>query len=111
MIDTTTNSDPLFVTVWDAGRKLLLPPGTVKKRLEKGTFPIPYFKIGRNNVCHVADVAAFAEAMRLEAAKRHPEAGAWLQKIAAHQPAMLQRVTEDSTAAPKKRGSGRPRKG
>jgi hypothetical protein len=85
---------PLLITVQEAGRRLGMKPGTIKKRLEQRNFPIPVRKQGRNWMCCAADVPAYVEKLFDKA-----------------QPPANDPSFSPADGEKLKRGPGRPRKG
>lgn len=55
------SSDPQSLTmpVLQAGLRIGFTPGTTKKYLDEGRFPLQVEKLGRNRVCLRSDVDAF----------------------------------------------------
>jgi len=88
---------PLLITVREAGRRLGMTPGTIKKRLEQGNFPILVRKQGRNLMCCAADVPAYVEKLFDKASPP------------ANDPSIP--FADDPNYQKAKRGPGRPRKG
>lgn len=57
----TTNTEPLLIGVKEIARALNIAEITVRKKLCKGDFPVPSFKVGRRRLFRRSDLQAFIQ--------------------------------------------------